>query len=140
MQPRGERRNLVVYPLHERANMTPAQQQSACPETDRHGIGGIRNAPEREHVTRADRLRFRAMIQYSARTGDAGAQYSLGVFHVAGVKGAVDIVEAYKWFSLAAEQGMPAAAQHRDLLDEYMSPEDYSMAFQRIAEFRALPR
>ena len=56
-----------------------------------------------------------------------------------GIRGVVDIVEAYKWFSLAAAQGMAMSAVHRSMLERWMSPEDYNAAFHRISEFVPTP-
>lgn len=45
-----------------------------------------------------------------------------------------DLVEAYKWYSLAAAQGHPEAAQLRDALQPHLTPEQVVQAIERIRE------
>jgi len=57
-----------------------------------------------------DEVTARALFERAAERGDAGAQWSLGVFHEEGRAGFTpDVKEAVRWWRLAAEQGQPYA-------------------------------
>ena len=52
----------------------------------------------------------------SAQQGDADAQYNLGVMYHNGDGVEKDYVTAYKWWTLAAEQGHEEAREARDII------------------------
>ena len=65
------------------------------------------------------------------------AQANLGLMYQDGAGVSSDMVEAYKWFTLSAEQGNPVG-QHS--FDEYnekhlLSPQQFAQAKQMVAEF-----
>ncbi len=55
-----------------------------------------------------------------ANRGDAEAQYQLGLLHLKGIDGPANLVEAYKWFTLAKENGHATAGSERDTLSRNM--------------------
>lgn len=52
----------------------------------------------------------------AAESGDAGAQYSLGIQHLSGDGVEKDTIEAARWILKAAEQGNPEALEHLERL------------------------
>ncbi len=83
-------------------------------------------------------------LKHAARSGDAVAQYRLGTRYFvswlnpgmcATGKGADDAVEAYRWYSLAAAQGVEAAEKHRKTLADAISRSQVAEAERRAAEW-----
>ena len=68
-----------------------------------------------------------------AAAGNTDALYDLGVSYSTGTSGvAIDLIEAHKWFNLAAVSGNHAAQQCRAQIADDMSPRDIAVA-QRAA-------
>ena len=68
-----------------------------------------------------------------AADGDAGACYDLGMFYSTGSGGnAVNLIEAHKWFNLAAVAGSEAAQHCRAEIAETMTKREIAVA-QRAA-------
>ncbi|WP_341208555.1 hypothetical protein [uncultured Sphingomonas sp.] len=68
-----------------------------------------------------------------ATRGDSDAAYDLGVAYSTGTVGAtLDLIEAHKWFNLAAAWGNDAAAAARSEIAEDMTAREISNA-QRAA-------
>ena len=68
-----------------------------------------------------------------AARGDGNALYDLGISYQTGTAGvAIDLIEAHKWFNLAAVSGNHAAQECRAQIAEDMSPRDIAVA-QRAA-------
>ncbi|KQN21754.1 hypothetical protein QP185_09465 [Sphingomonas aerolata] len=68
-----------------------------------------------------------------AARGDGHAFYELGMVYSTGTAGVVlDLIEAHKWFNLAAVSGNHAAQECRAQIAEDMSPRDIAVA-QRAA-------
>ena len=68
-----------------------------------------------------------------AARGDDRACYELGMVYSTGASGVVlDLIEAHKWFNLAAVSGNIAAQECRAQIAEDMSPRDIAVA-QRAA-------
>src|SRR6185503_19776561 len=61
-------------------------------------------------IKRRDYTTAARIIRPLAESGDATAQYNLGIFYDHGLGVPQDKVGAYMWFSLAAAQGRDAAA------------------------------
>jgi TPR repeat protein len=57
-----------------------------------------------------------ATLQSSANGGDARAQYALGYLYYYGIGRQNDPITAIKWFTLAANQGNPAAIQALNII------------------------
>ncbi|MES2059214.1 MAG: SEL1-like repeat protein [Pseudomonadota bacterium] len=64
-----------------------------------------------------------------AARGDADACYELGMVYSSGAAGIdVDLIEAHKWFNLAAVAGSEAAQFCRSEISEDMSARDIAIA------------
>jgi uncharacterized protein len=64
-----------------------------------------------------------------AAAGDADALYELGVAYSTGTAGtAIDLIEAHKWFNLAALNGSDLAQQSRADIAEEMSAREIAEA------------
>ncbi|WP_174280321.1 SEL1-like repeat protein [Sphingomonas bacterium] len=86
-------------------------------------MGGIR---------RNTKIMVESRLQEAAR-GDHGACYDLGICYQTGTSGVgVDLVEAHKWFNLAAVHGIVAAQQARTEVAEDMTAREIAAA-QRAA-------
>jgi uncharacterized protein len=76
-----------------------------------------------------------SMLETSEITGAGGtpdALFELGLMHCAGRDGALDLVNAHKWFNLAAIRGNDAAKQYRMEISREMSRTEVAEA-QRLA-------
>jgi len=76
-----------------------------------------------------------SMLETSEITGAGGtpdALFELGLMHCAGRDGALDLVNAHKWFNLAAMRGNDAAKQYRMEISREMSRTEVAEA-QRLA-------
>lgn len=61
--------------------------------------------------------------------------FELGLACSIGRVGHVDLVEAHKWFNIAAAQGDPVAARHREELASEMSREEIAAALRAAREW-----
>jgi uncharacterized protein len=84
---------------------------------------------------------FMAQCLAAAQTGDADALFDLGVaFSTASHGVAVDLVEAHKWFNLAAVGGHEQAAGCRADVSDEMTAREIAEAQRRAREWlRATP-
>ena len=74
----------------------------------------------------------------AAAAGDASAYFDLGVAFSTGSHGApCDLIEAHKWFNLAAVGGFEAAAQCRADVSEEMTAREIAEAQRRAREWLA---
>ena len=64
--------------------------------------------------------------------GTPDALFELGLMHCAGREGALDLVNAHKWFNLAAMRGNEAAKRYRMEISGEMSRSEIAEA-QRLA-------
>lgn len=65
----------------------------------------------------------------AAAAGDADALYALGVAYSAGADGTdVDLIEAHKWFNLAALNGSERAQESRAEIADYMTAREIAEA------------
>ena len=80
--------------------------------------------------------RMEATIFETSETTGAGgmpdALFELGLMHCAGRDGALDLVNAHKWFNLAAMRGNEAAKSYRMEISREMSRAEIAEA-QRLA-------
>jgi len=77
----------------------------------------------------------------AAAAGDFSAYFDLGVAYSTGSHGApIDLVEAHKWFNLAAVNGYDDAAQCRADVAEEMSAREIAEAQRRAREWLAAGR
>ena len=75
-------------------------------------------------------------LKSSAETGDAWAQNNLGMMYQNGQGVTQDVMEAYKWYHLAAAQGNTNAARNRDNLAVALTPDQEAESSWRIALFQ----
>ena len=74
----------------------------------------------------------------AAAQGDTSAYYDLGVAYSTGSHGVhCDLVEAHKWFNLAAVAGHSEAALCRADISDEMTPREISEAQRRAREWLA---
>jgi TPR repeat protein len=74
----------------------------------------------------------------AAAAGDVSAYFDLGVAFSTGSHGATcDLIEAHKWFNLAAAQGHDEAAWCRADISEEMSAREIAEAQRRAREWLA---
>ena len=64
-----------------------------------------------------------------------GNPFERGIYLSAGRGGQVDLVEAHKWFNIAAAKGDRSAAQHRDELAEEISRQELAAALRAAREW-----
>lgn len=80
----------------------------------------------------------RDMIEYAAQGGQPDALFELGLIYCTGRDGKVDLVEAHKWFNLAAMRGNEEAKHYRGELSREMSKADISKAQKLAREWTAV--
>lgn len=74
----------------------------------------------------------RDTIEYAAQGGQPDALFELGLIYCSGRDGKVDLVQAHKWFNLAAMRGNDDAKRYRHELANDMSKADIALA-QKLA-------
>ena len=76
-----------------------------------------------------------------AARGDVGALYDLGIIYSMGTsEHGVDLIEAHKWFNLAAVSGMAAAAEARADVSEDMTAREIAEAQRQARAWLAATR
>jgi localization factor PodJL len=78
-------------------------------------------------------------FQTAAFYGVKDSQYNLGVIYARGLGVTADMIEAYKWFAVAAAQGDSDAASRRDDVAKAMPPDDLAKARAAVASWHAKP-
>jgi hypothetical protein len=61
--------------------------------------------------------------------------FELGLAYASGREGRVDLIEAHKWFNIAAARGDRIAAQHREELASEMSRQEIGAALKAAREW-----
>ena len=61
--------------------------------------------------------------------------FQRGIYLSSGRGGQIDLVEAHKWFNIAAARGDRIAAQHRDELASEMTREEIAAALRAAREW-----
>ena len=64
-----------------------------------------------------------------------GSPFERGLYFSAGRGGQVDLIEAHKWFNIAAAHGNRAAAERRDELASEMNREEVAAALRAAREW-----
>ena len=72
------------------------------------------------------------MVEYAAEGGATDALFELGLMYCAGRDVTLDLVEAHKWFNLAAMRGNAEARRYRVEIAREMSKPEIARA-QRLA-------
>jgi uncharacterized protein len=75
--------------------------------------------------------------EFSGAGGTPDALFELGLMHCAGRDGALDLVNAHKWFNLAAMRGNVAAKRYRMEISSEMSRAEIAEAQRRAREWLA---
>ncbi|AZI36482.1 hypothetical protein NT2_05_00370 [Caenibius tardaugens NBRC 16725] len=76
----------------------------------------------------------------AAARGDVGAYFDLGVAFSTGSHGTpIDLIEAHKWFNIAAAMGHGKAAYCRADLSDEMSMREIAEAQRRARQWLAVP-
>ena len=103
------------------------------------GIDSLCAAQQSRSITAPDA--FVAQCLAAAAAGDSEAFFDLGMAFSAGSEAlAIDLVEAHKWFNLAAVGGYYHAAQCRADVAEDMTAREIAEAQRRAREWlRAIP-
>jgi TPR repeat protein len=81
---------------------------------------------------------FHEMPALAAQGGAADALFELGLAYCSGRDGEVDLIEAHKWFNLAALRGNADAKRYRSELASEMSRAEIGQAQRRAREWLAL--
>jgi TPR repeat protein len=76
-----------------------------------------------------------AQVREAANTGACDDLYKLGLIYSTGQGGDVDLIEAHKWFNLAAMNGSVAAKECRKELADLMSPLEIASAQKAAREW-----
>jgi len=74
----------------------------------------------------------RESVEYAAQGGQHDALFELGLSYCTGRDGTIDLVEAHKWFNIAAMRGNDEAKRYRLELARDMTRAEITQA-QRLA-------
>ncbi|HEY5597195.1 MAG TPA: hypothetical protein VIK47_00195, partial [Kiloniellales bacterium] len=93
-------------------------------------------------VTRADMAEAARWFRRAADRGSARAQNDLAMLYTKGLGVPQDYVQSYVWFDLAAARFATGrrhdqAAEMRDMMAAFLTPEQLSEAKRRSAEWQA---
>lgn len=77
----------------------------------------------------------RDVIEFAAQGGQPDALFELGLIYCTGRDVDVDLIEAHKWFNLAAIRGNEEAKQYRSDLAREMPKADVAIAQKRAREW-----
>ena len=80
----------------------------------------------------------REIIQSAAQGGSPDALYELGLMYCAGRDVELDLVEAHKWFNLAALRGNEDAKSYRTEISREMSRQQVAAAQKRARQWLAI--
>lgn len=78
--------------------------------------------------------------QLSVTDGMPQSFFELGLAYSLGKAGRIDLVEAHKWFNIAAAQGDRTAARRREELAEEMTREEIAAAQRAAREWMKTAR
>lgn len=77
----------------------------------------------------------RDTIEFAAQGGQPDALFELGLMYCTGCDVGLDLIEAHKWFNLAAMRGNDAAKAYRGELARDMSKDEIATAQRRAREW-----
>lgn len=80
----------------------------------------------------------REIVQSAAQGGSPDALYELGLMYCAGRDVELDLVEAHKWFNLAALRGNEDAKSYRTEISREMSRQQVAAAQKRARQWLAI--
>jgi|TARA_Y100000294_G_scaffold114882_2_gene106561 hypothetical protein len=87
-----------------------------------------------------DGIKAVKLIGWAALNGHADAQGVFGSFYERGTGVRKNLVEAYKWYILAASRGMKGAEKHKRRLARQLSPAQIAEAEKRAKTWQPMPR
>ncbi len=79
-----------------------------------------------------------SLVEYAAQGGQPDALFELGLMYCTGRDVTLDLIEAHKWFNLAAIRGNEEAKHYRLELSREMSKADVALAQKRAREWMKL--
>lgn len=77
----------------------------------------------------------RETVEYAALSGAPDALFELGLMYCSGRDVDLDLVEAHKWFNLAAMRGNDEAKHYRQELSSEMTKAEIAAAQKRAREW-----
>jgi uncharacterized protein len=77
----------------------------------------------------------RDMIEIAEQTGAPDALFELGLMYCSGREVDLDMIEAHKWFNIAALRGNEEARRYRQEISREMSKGDIGVAQRRAREW-----
>ena len=77
----------------------------------------------------------RDIVEVAAQAGMPDALYQLGLMYCSGREVDIDLVEAHKWFNLAALRGNPEARRHRAEISRELNRREIGEAQRRAREW-----
>jgi uncharacterized protein len=80
----------------------------------------------------------RDVVEFAAEGGAADALYELGLMYCAGREVDVDLVQAHKWFNLAAVRGNQDAKVYRQEISSEMTKSQVAEAQRQAREWLKL--
>jgi len=116
------------------ARPTTKNEGAAGPKIE--ALSGAGQGPPAPKQGRPNMAYMQNIDCHAARPAEAAAgpdvMFELGMMYAAGSSVPLDLIEAHKWFNLAAAKGFAAAAEHRREVAELMSAAEIAKA-QRAA-------
>ncbi len=82
-------------------------------------------------------IQDRDMIEIAEQTGAPDALFELGLMYCSGRDVALDMVEAHKWFNIAALRGNVEARRYRQEISREMTKLQIGVAQRRAREWLA---
>ena len=80
-------------------------------------------------------IQDRDMIEIAEQTGAPDALFELGLMYCSGRDVTLDMVEAHKWFNIAALRGNVEARRYRQEISREMSKMEIGVAQKRAREW-----
>jgi len=80
-------------------------------------------------------IQDRGMIEIAEQAGSPDALFELGLMYCSGREVALDMIEAHKWFNLAALRGNVEARHYRQEISREMSRDDIGAAQRRARDW-----
>lgn len=79
------------------------------------------------------------MLNHTTGSGEpVSALFERGLAYATGRDGALDLIEAHKWFNLAALRGDAEAARRRQEIASELAPGEVAAALRRAREWLSL--
>lgn len=102
-----------------------------------HNLGVMSASPDPE-TGENDFKEAISWFKKAAEYGVRDSQVNLGIFLAKGSGGEIDLIESYKWFSIASRSGDPDASQKRDFVANALRPDQLEEAKARADNWKEL--